>query len=393
MVTAVSSDVVTRRTVFFLPGFDPAPPRALRERYRREAALQSALSGHEIGLTMGQGAPFHFDIDAVIEGARVKTRYTVLVWSDLARGAMAGPFWASYRALFVVFWTYLRAGAFGPLARLRKGPLLAITYPVAVMVGQVAFALALMVLGGYFGGVIGAALGAVLAWFGLRYAFARDPFLAHYLMADYAFAAQDNGAWPETLAARMGQFAKDISAAAGGPSDEILLIGHSSGAPIAISLLADLIGNHGVAPARVSLLTLGHVVPMISFLPKADQLRADLAFLSTCEGLFWLDISAPADGCCFALCDPVAVSGLPHTGRPLILSAAFAQNLLPQTWARLRFRFFETHFQYLNAFDGGGEYDYFALTAGPKTLRARFGHRAPSPQKITRAVYRPKGAA
>ncbi|MDB2548637.1 hypothetical protein N9X60_03510 [Paracoccaceae bacterium] len=29
--------IVRRRAVFFVPGFDPAPPRALRERYRPSA--------------------------------------------------------------------------------------------------------------------------------------------------------------------------------------------------------------------------------------------------------------------------------------------------------------------------------------------------------------------
>ena len=63
----------------------------------------------------------------------------------------------------------------------------------------------------------------------------------------------------------------------------------------------------------------------------------------------------------------------------------------------LRWRLFEAHFQYLNAFDAlpgrADDYDYFRITAGPKSLAARFAQRAPSPARIERAVNRYTGRA
>jgi hypothetical protein len=87
----------------------------------------------------------------------------------------------------------------------------------------------------------------------------------------------------------------------------------------------------------------------------------------------WVDVTAPGDGCAFALCDPVAVSGVAGPGKrwPLVLSAAFTKTLSEDAWRALRWRFFERHFQYLNAFDNSGRpaaYDFFAVTAGPRTL-------------------------
>ena len=58
--------IVRRRAVFFVPGFDPAPPRALRERYRREATKQARLSGHVIQISAGGSHAWR--LDAVIEG-------------------------------------------------------------------------------------------------------------------------------------------------------------------------------------------------------------------------------------------------------------------------------------------------------------------------------------
>ncbi|MEL6172559.1 MAG: hypothetical protein AAFR02_11190, partial [Pseudomonadota bacterium] len=129
-------------------------------------------------------------------------------------------------------------------------------------------------------------------------------------------------------------------------------------------------------------------VPMVSFLPEAHRLRADLEYLSTRKELTWIDVTAPGDGCAFALCDPVSVSGVaPEDKRwPLVVSAAFTQTLSPERWKDLRWRFFRLHFQYLCAFDRPGDYDYFQITYGPHTLGARYAGRAPSPSRIETPV-------
>jgi hypothetical protein len=138
----------------------------------------------------------------------------------------------------------------------------------------------------------------------------------------------------------------------------------------------------------LALLSLGQVVPMVSFLPRADRLRADLACLSDCDALTWVDVTAPGDGCAFALCDPVSVSGVAPAKKrwPLVISAAFTQTLSPERWRALRWRFFRLHFQYLCAFDRPGDYDYFQITAGPMTLCARFRGRSPSKSRIEDAT-------
>ena len=153
----------------------------------------------------------------------------------------------------------------------------------------------------------------------------------------------------------------------------MLVVGHSSGAHLGVSILADLVRagrvpTPGTGPA-LGFLTLGQVVPMVSFLPRAGRLRADLACLSVRDEITWVDVTAPGDGCAFALCDPVAVSGVAPAGKrwPLVLSAAFTRTLSPARWKALRWRFFRLHFQYLCAFDRPGDYDYFRITAGPMT--------------------------
>ena len=79
----------------------------------------------------------------------------------------------------------------------------------------------------------------------------------------------------------MAIFTDRIADAMQSDVDEVLIVGHSSGAHLAVSILADLI-KQGKVPTNgpeLSLLTLGHVIPMVSFLRNADRLRADLHFL------------------------------------------------------------------------------------------------------------------
>ena len=306
---------------------------------------------------------------------------------------------------------------------LRKGPVIAALYPVLMLLVQLLAAVFLAVStagflmiglywmgemaapiasaslsGGQFWPILANAIVGIAAvataWGVLRFFRRRDGVLyAYYRMHDYGFSARHWGRYPDLLEARMRNFADEIALALIEDWDEVLVVGHSSGAYIAVSVIADLVRD-GRAPAggpALALLTLGQVIPMVSFLPRADRLRADLNYLATSDALTWVDVSAPGDGCSFALCDPVGVSGVaPVEGQkwPLVLSAAFSQSLQPETWEALRRRFFRLHFQYLCAFDRPRGYDYFLITAGGLTLADRFAGRKPSISRIDVAASR-----
>lgn len=390
---------VFRRRVFYIPGYDPFPPRRYRELYRKEGREQAALSGYSLELMpkpKRADKPYGWRVTSDM-GSPAEAEVEVLVWSDLVKQSMARGVAGSYWLLLRTAWVYGASGALWRLVRLRKGPMIAALYPAVLLVVQGLVALGLGALAAWLSRGLSWGLSWVLAasvvWailIGFRRLDRR--FYAYYLMHDFAFTASERGAYPAVLEARLLEFAARVRGALASGVDEVLVVGHSSGVHLAVSVLADLI-RRGVpvdGPA-LGFLSLGQVVPMASFLPEATRLRADLAYLSQRRELSWVDVSAPGDGCSFALCDPVAVTGVAPEGQlwPLVLSAAFTQTLSPPRWQRLRRRFFRLHFQYLCAFDNlpgrPDDYDYFRITAGPLTLAERFRLRKPSSSRITAA--------
>ena len=399
-----SSDQVTRRRVFYIPGYDPIHPRRYRELYRKEGAAQAAISGYGITLKpKPKGGNYGWKVTGTIEGAEVSSDVEVLVWSDIVRDSMSTSIPATYLQLIRTAWVYIASGTLWRLMKLRKGPVIAALYPVGMLLVQLllAFVFGSFVVWagkavlipplGIIGHMIAGASGiGVFVWL-LKWFKKQDgKFFAYYLMHDYSYSASSRGANPPELEARIATFVDAVAAALTQDVDEVLVVGHSSGAHLGVSILADLIraGRVPEGGPTLSFLSLGQVVPMVSFLPLAHRLRGDLQYLSVRDELTWVDVTAPGDGCAFALCDPVSVSGVAPEGKkwPLVFSAAFTQTLSPERWKELRWKFFRLHFQYLCAFDRPKDYDYFQITAGPITLASRYADRAPSKSRIDHGV-------
>ncbi|MDP3959612.1 MAG: hypothetical protein Q8Q26_06030, partial [Pseudorhodobacter sp.] len=232
-----------RRRVFYIPGYDPMPPRRYREIYRREAAAQAAVSGYQIALKPPRlKGSYGWHVIAEMEGLAAEADVEVLVWSDIVRDSMAAGIAGTYLQLLRTAWAYIASGAIFRLARLRKGPTLAALLPIVLLTGQLALAgLAGWGLAALIGlitppgwhGVPGLLAGLGLAGVILRWFQRHDNrFLAYYLMHDYAFTAQFGGANPPDLEARMAAFRMTIAEAMQGDFDEVLVVGHSSGAQL-----------------------------------------------------------------------------------------------------------------------------------------------------------------
>ena len=250
---------VKRRRVFYIPGYDPFHPRRYRELYRTESALQGEISDYQTELTPSSNKEsFGWNVFMDIDEMKVSADFEVLTWSDIVRDSMPQSVKATYWQMLRTSWTYISSGTLRRLMWLRKGPVIAALYPIGMLLLQLLVAV-VMAIGLGWVAVFGLTwlfkgLAYLLTFLGfgagtdlseyfifafvmhagkwavqimavvylLRWFKSKDGrFYAHYLMHDYAFSAQLNGANPPELEARMAQFGETIAAALSEARDAI----------------------------------------------------------------------------------------------------------------------------------------------------------------------------
>ena len=248
-----AAKIVRRRRVFYIPGYDPIHPRRYRELYRKEGSEQAAISGYDLAIRPAKPRPggYGWAVTAQIDGTKVETRVEVLVWSDIVRGSMSNTLAATYGQMIRTAWEYIATGALRRLMLMRKGPVIAALYPVgalilmalvAVLAGHLLARGALWLTGasGALAWSIWAAVTLPVAYGVLRWFQARDNrTFVFYLMHDYAYSARYRGANPPELEARMADFRARIATALAEDVDEVLVVGHSSGAHLSSCVLTN----------------------------------------------------------------------------------------------------------------------------------------------------------
>ncbi|MEM7686079.1 MAG: hypothetical protein AAF293_14725 [Pseudomonadota bacterium] len=387
---------VARRKVFYVSGFDPLGPRRYRELYRKEGPTQAAISGYDLhvgGMPRAENGNYRWNARFRSEDLETNTEFEFLGWDDIVRHSFRPSLRYVYALMFKTLWIYLSSGAISSMWRLRSGPLVAGLVPAFLMIfyllfgaliGTSAAMLSVAALQApiWLAGLIGLGGFAISMWATRLF---EEQMMIYFMVNDLGYSAQDAGAYPEALSQRLDEFAEQIAEALdGGDYDEVLIVGHSSGAQLAITALSRCIDRSASQPSTpLALMTLGQSIAMTSFLPKAEELRADLARIADNARIFWLDVTAPGDGACFALTDPAAncrAHGRPADAlNPVVISAAFRQTMDPEQLRQYRWRLLRMHFQYLCAFANPSIFDYFETTAGPLALSTRFAGRDCSP--------------
>lgn len=380
---------ITNRHIYYFSGFDPRGARYYHRLYREEAAKQAALTGTriEVGprLRAGELSKVWTVRSAGPDGV-TETVYEFMRWDDIVR-----RHWTRNEARLAVelvrtAWAYVASGTLWRILKTAWPPFVTGLYPVLYFLALVTAAVfAALGLGGWLGrqyGIVAGGAGAAAAAVSVLYLgrLVEKRLRCYWLLRIYAFTVRQAGGLPE-LEARIDRFAEYMARQiAGSQADEILVVGHSVGTTIACSTLARALARMPKVDRRIALVTLGQCIPMLSLLPQAQKFREDLARLGSHPEVEWIDFTAPTDGACFALTDPLQASGIPGVRdipRPKLLSPRFMTLFDAKTYARIRRNWFRNHFQYLMAGDKVGDYDYFAITAGPVPLAERYAaHRS-----------------
>lgn len=382
----MQADVIRKRQVYYLSGFDARGVRFYHPLYKDQAALQDRINGST--LKVGDAHPtgehaITWDIQADHGGQRTDTRYTFLRWDDLVREHW--PASKSYVARHVLSF-YVRYFLCGGVARSWRcsrryvaSMLAPLAYGlIAVLLACLAgWGMATILAGRVQAGptlwtwLAGVSTTCAVGWAALWWA-ERSRLL--WLSRAWIFIHRWGQREEVALSARWQALAQHIAAdQAAANADEIVLIGHSAGTMAVVSVLSELLvlpKGQALVP-KLRLMTLGHVVPMLAFFPRAQAFRAHVAAVAR-STVPWLDFTAPSDPLCMALANPLIGSVDPlvasNIAPVVVRSARFDRMFDAAKHQRLRKDAFLIHFRYLMATDLPVTNDYFSLTAGPKPL-------------------------
>ncbi|MES2474627.1 MAG: hypothetical protein V4640_02520 [Verrucomicrobiota bacterium] len=373
---------VRKRHVFYFSGFDPRGPAHYHSLYGEQAALHTPLNG--LDLTIGKRRRVGKLANAwtVTSNAGTETEYEFLRWDDLIRDRWPKNEWQLLKSAVPVYWTFLKANLVGRLLKIAWPSALTVSYPIIAFLGLLLQGLLLAVTAGVF-----------LPWFvGLPLAAAiligtiflgrwlDDRFRSFWLLRVYgAMQPWAYGKIPD-LDARIRDFAEHITQRLkDSDADEVLVVGHSVGTILTIPLVVRLLELNpelGVKGPAFGLVSLGNCLPLVSLLPGSVKLREDLKTVATAPGVRWLDFSARRDGASVTQVDPLQVSGIARPAgipkRPQQFPVRIVKMFPPAVYDVIKKDIFRIHFQYIMAGELLTDYDFFAITAGPRTLADRF---------------------
>lgn len=384
MSPAPETQPVRRRHVFYISGFDPRGPGHYHQLYRTECAKQSAVNGLHATVGSRKNAGAH-ESAWRIETASTVVDYSMLRWDDLVRSRWPRTVAGIVADVFRGTWGGAKAGIHGLLLRTSWPTFVATAFPPALLLAvalvTLAAAIAVAML---FAEVLGPwRYGAALLILFLPLA-AIKPVLEFYNVLWLAgigvfLVDQVDGGSPE-IDTRCAEFAGRIAQTArDGGNDEVLVISHSVGALLAVKTLARALDRIPEG-ASVSFLTLGQPIAMAAYQPNAVSLRQDLRAVALSPKIRWIDVTAPIDGSCIPLTDPVIASGVSRPPgafvQPKLISARFVRLFTPKGYKQVRFNFLRAHFQYIMAAEIAGSYDYFQITAGDMRLWDRYAGQA-----------------
>ncbi|WP_375055673.1 hypothetical protein [Zobellella sp. DQSA1] len=379
---------VKQRQVLYIHGFDPRGAGHYHGLYRTQSQRQTKVNGLEISVSRRRRRSKHSH-HWQLNTQRTETDYCFLGWDDIIRGLWARGWPEIISDLFCFLWAYILTGRFFVFARASHKQLIAGFYPVLYILFGMGAGLALalasarhlpvsLLPGWSHYPLQGLVLLAVfwLCMQGIKRL--GDRLAVFWLLRIYAFSAKWAKGKIPGLDERIDHFANDISAAIQNRNnDEVVIIAHSVGTMVVVPAMAQALAKLDdptlFANRRVVLITLGECIPLISFQTNAHDFRTALEQLGQDPRLLWLDYTAPTDGACFPLLDPVTSCGLqraPNAG-PRLLSPRFFTLYERGRYQKLRRAWYTMHFLYLMATDNPGPYDFFAFTAGPEGIAQR----------------------
>jgi hypothetical protein len=369
---------VAKRLVFHVGGYDPITPHAAAQRrFVREI--------QRFGLTWSVKA----SIDALKDGVdetkwsvtasgpnwQVETDYHLIRWDDEIGNFSRRAIWHRIPLGIIAFLDFVTAGALWGYFRTNWYYAVFFLYPFVMFGALIAAA---FLVGVFTFHISGSGLIGIVAGLLVLAALLAGPWRWLHidtLFDDWIFSREYVRSGSSTIEQRLGRFATEIVAAArSSNADELLVVGHSLGAVIAVDLLDRALRLDpalGVGGIPVTFLTIGSSILKIGLHRGARRFRAAVERVGRAPGIFWGDYQARVDIMNFYKTDPMAEMSLPTENGPVVRLVEFSRTLEHVVYRRIRLKFYRLHCQFISGNDRRALYDYFMLVCGPVSAKSQ----------------------
>lgn len=368
---------VGKRLVFHLGGYDPVTSHAgARNRFVRELQrLELTWSVKVSTGSMHEGTDgTEWSVFANGPNWQAEADFHLIRWDDLIAKFSSRTIWYRMAVGFITFLDFIIAGALWRYLRSSWRYAVFFLYPFVT-----------------FGALVAA------AYFVLAYAWEANTTIYALVAIGFALAMLVVGCWhwlhlgilfddwifsrayirwsDPIIEQRLDRIAHKIVAVAHeSDADELLVIGHSLGAVVAIDLLdraLTLDPSFGEKGTPVTFLSIGSSILKIGLHGGADRFRAAVDRVARAPGIFWGEYQARIDIMNFYKTNPMAEMSLSTENGPVVRLVEFSQMLARDMYRSIRLKFYRVHCQFVSGNDKRYLYDYFMLVCGPISAKCQ----------------------
>jgi hypothetical protein len=212
------------------------------------------------------------------------------------------------------------------------------------------------------------ALGAFVV---LRMTFGRMMFI-RYALDDWYFARDFIHRVRPKILERLDRCARElVRVARETDADEIIVDGHSLGAPLSLIVVDRALQLDPLLSQRgkpLHLVSSGSSLLKLALHPAAAWLREVVGRVTNSQAIYWVEFQARADIINPYKVDPVVALGIPATGKPIIKIIDIRDMVEKATYRRLILNFLRIHRRATMGNERRYFYDHYMLCCGPIPL-------------------------
>jgi hypothetical protein len=368
--------MIKKRWALHVGGYEPTSPDAYYRRFIRElrrfqnawsvtsSASESAISEDFVGWSVTtQGSNW-----------RVETNFQIMRWDDVVDQARRRPMWRRVPLGLLAFADFLVGGAFWGYLRTNWRYALFFLYPLLIFCCILVISILIGIAGTQATGFGALGLLAGIAAFALLFRWPGQLLQLRYLFDDWIFSRSYLRGGEQVLDRRLDRAAAALVAAARDSElDEVVVIGHSLGAMLAIQIIDRALrreGGFGANQVHVALVTVGSSALKIGLHRRGTDLRASIQRVGATPAVFWAEYQSLTDVMNFYKTNPLAATGTHIADRPLVRIVRVRDMLDPDRYRRIRRNLLRLHNQFVRANDRSYAYDYFMLLLGPASVES-----------------------